>query len=148
MPSTHAAQPLTAESIRTLADTWYAALDRHIPLEETLSFLVDDGLEMRFPEGTSRGHAGFAEWYKAVTHRFFDEEHTVTKVEAAIDGAQATVQVFVNWQARIWDAPAANSSWLGFDADQTWVVVAGADGPLIKTYTVNALAPMPGSAAL
>ncbi|MEZ0095563.1 nuclear transport factor 2 family protein [Streptacidiphilus sp. EB129] len=147
MPSANT-KPLTAESIRTLAETWYVALDRHIPLAETLPFLVDDGLEMRFPEGTSRGHAGFAEWYKAVTHRFFDEEHTVTKVEAVIDGDQATVQVLVNWQAKIWDAPAANSAWLGFDADQTWVVVAGADGPQIKTYIVNGLEPMPGSAAL
>jgi len=141
-------QPLTAESIRALAETWYVALDRHVPLEEALTFLVDEGLEMRFPEGTSRGHAGFAEWYKAVTHRFFDEEHTVTSVVADIDGDLATVAVNVNWQAKIWDAPAARSAWLGFDADQTWEVAAGPEGPQIKTYIVNALEPMPGSAAL
>jgi ketosteroid isomerase-like protein len=141
-------QPLTEESIRTIAEQWYRALDRHDRLEQVLDFLVDDGLEMRFPEGTSRGHTGFAEWYKAVTHRFFDEEHTLTKVEATIDGDQATVQVLVNWQAKIWDAPAPNSSWLGFDADQTWIVVAGENGPLVKTYIVNDLKAMPGSASL
>ena len=141
-------QPLTEQSIRQFAEQWYVALDRHVPLADTLPYLVDEGLEMRFPEGTSRGYAGFAEWYKAVTHRFFDEEHTVTKVEPVIDGDQATVAVGVNWQAKIWDAPGPRSAWLGFDADQTWVVVAGADGPRIKTYIVNALEPMPGSAAL
>lgn len=140
---------LDADAIRTMAADWYAALDRHVPLEETLPYLVDDGLEMRFPETTAYGHGGFASWYDAVTHRFFDEEHTVTKVDSAISGDEATVTVLVNWQARIWDAPAAKSQWLGFDADQTWVVTAGPDGrPLIKTYIVNALNPMPGSAPL
>ncbi|MFJ9821479.1 nuclear transport factor 2 family protein [Streptomyces sp. NPDC101151] len=140
----------TARSIRTFVERWYAALDRHDDLDGVKKFVVDDGLEMRFPEGTFRGHSGFAEWYKAVCHRFFDEEHTVTDVHAAIDGTEARVQVRVNWQARVWDPPAARSEWLGFDAEQTWVVVAGDAGtaPLIKTYICNALEPMPGSAAL
>ena len=54
----------------------------------------------------------------------------------------------MNWQAKIWNPPAATSTWLGFDADQTWVVVATEDGPKIKKYVVNELAPMPGSASL
>ena len=141
-------QPLTEQSIRAFAEEWYRALDRHDALDTVLPYLVDAGLEMRFPEGTSRGHEGFTDWYKAVTHRFFDEEHTVTLVESKIDGDRAEVQVNVNWQAKIWDAPAPNSAWLGFDADQTWVVVAGEDGPQILTYIVNDLAPMPGSASL
>jgi hypothetical protein len=105
---------------------------------------------MRFPETTARGHAGFADWYKAVTNRFFDEVHVVKKVEVEnLTDGRADVAVLVNWQARIWNAPAAKSQWLGFDADQTWVVVAGPDGvPRVATYVVNALAPMPGSASL
>ncbi|HEX6077557.1 MAG TPA: hypothetical protein VFZ32_20150, partial [Micromonosporaceae bacterium] len=62
---------------------------------------------------------------------------------------RADVKVVVNWQARIWNPPAPKSEWLGFDAYQTWVVVAGPDGtPQIETYTVDALEPMPGSATL
>jgi hypothetical protein len=105
---------------------------------------------MRFPETTSRGHAGFAEWYDAVTNRFFDEVHTVTDVKVtALTDAAATVSVVVNWQAKVWNPPAPTSVWLGFDAYQTWEVVAGDAGtPRIKTYIVDSLEPMPGSASL
>jgi hypothetical protein len=55
----------------------------------------------------------------------------------------------VNWQARIWNAPAPRSAWLGFDARQTWQVVTDAAGnPRIATYVVDGLDPMPGSASL
>lgn len=150
MPEATSAAPLTERAVETLVEQWYAALDRHGDLAEMKRFLVDDGLELRFPEGTFRSHAGFATWYETVIHRFFDEEHTVVKVQAEIDSTEATVQVHVNWQAKVWNAPAANSAWLGFDAHQTWTVVAdrNASAPLIKTYICNALEPMPGSSAL
>ena len=54
----------TEAAIRTMVADWYRALDRHVDLDETLRYLVDDGLEMRFPETTARGHGGFADWYK------------------------------------------------------------------------------------
>ncbi|MGC9670571.1 nuclear transport factor 2 family protein [Planosporangium sp. 12N6] len=142
--------PFTETAIRNLVDDWYSALDRHVDLAEALGYLVDDGLQMRFPETTSRGHAGFADWYKAVTNRFFDEVHTVSSVEITEWSAgRATLKVVVNWQARIWNPPAPKSQWLGFDAYQTWEVVPGPDGaPQIRTYIVDALRPMPGSASL
>ena len=140
---------LTEASIDTMARAWYAALDRHDELESVLGFLVDDGLEMRFPEVTSRGHAGFKEWYDAVTERFFDEIHTVREVTVvAMTPAAAEVKVVVTWQARVHEGRAAQSSWLGFDAYQTWTVVPGDAGPRIQIYTVDKLDPMPGSAAL
>jgi len=137
------------QEIRKMANDWYSALDRHVPLPEALEFLVDEGLEMQFPEATARGHAGFAEWYKAVTNRFFDEKHVVTKVEGTVQGDEAWVSVLVHWEARMWDPPAPLSAWLGFDANQTWVVVQDGDGrPKIKTYIVNELTPVTGSASL
>jgi hypothetical protein len=141
---------LTIDEVRTLADEWYAALDRHVPLSEVTNYLLDDGLEMRFPEATAKGHAGFADWYRNVTNRFFDEKHVITKVGGTVTGDEAEVSVLVRWEAHIWDPPAASSAWLGFDADQTWVVVKedGDVTPKIKTYIVNELAPMPGSASL
>lgn len=140
-------QQLTEDAIREFAENWYAALDRHIPLEQVLPFMTQD-MELKVPEDTFVGKSGFARWYDAVTHRFFDEVHTVTEVAPVIEGERAVVQVLVNWQARIWDPPAAKSEWLGFDADQTWTVVPGENGPLITTYVVNALNPMPGSGSL
>src|SRR5256885_2883740 len=95
-------------SIRNMVADWYSALDRHVDLSEALTYLVDDGLEMRFPEVTSRGHDGFSDWYKAVTNRFFDEVHTVTSVDFnSLSADFASVKVVVNWQAKIWNPPAA-----------------------------------------
>ncbi|GGS93481.1 hypothetical protein GCM10010156_59690 [Planobispora rosea] len=147
-PSGQPSSQLSQEAVRLLAKAWYEALDRHDELADVTRFLVDDGLEMRFPEATARGHAGFAGWYEAVTHRFFDETHTITEVEVTPGATEATVTVLVNWQASVWNPPKPRSEWLGFDADQTWIVVPGENGPLIKTYIVNGLAPMPGSASL
>ncbi|TDQ46893.1 nuclear transport factor 2 family protein [Actinorugispora endophytica] len=136
-------------AIRRAVIRWYRALDRHDELSEVLPYLVDDGLEMRFPEGVSRGHAGFKEWYERVTTLFFDEEHTVRSVDVDFTGpASATVAVLVNWQARVWSPPAAQSRWLGFDAFQTWEVVLDEGRVKVRTYTVDALDPMPGSASL
>ncbi|MEU5305845.1 nuclear transport factor 2 family protein [Streptomyces noursei] len=150
MSEAPAIRGFTEQAVRALAEQWYAALDRHDELGEMKKFVVDHGLVMRFPEGTVRGLAGFAEWYAAVSHRFFDEKHTVTGTQTVIDGAHARIRVRVNWQARTWQPPAARSEWLGFDADQTWVVVADSNGgpPRIKSYICNVLEPMPGSAAL
>jgi len=140
----------TEQAIRSMVADWYRALDQHVELADALAYLVDDGLEMRFPEGTSRGHSGFADWYKAVTNRFFDEEHVVTAVEfIELTADRASVKVVVKWKATVWNPPAARSLWLGFDAYQTWEVVPGPQGaPQIKTYVVDALEPMPGSASL
>ncbi len=139
--------PLTDAAIHEFAVNWYVALDRHVPLPQVLELLHEE-IEFKVPEDTFVGHTGFARWYEAVTNRFFDEVHTVTKVEPGWADGVATVRVVVNWQARIWNPPAEKSQWLGFDADQTWTVVAGPNGPLIRRYAVNALDPMPGSAAL
>jgi hypothetical protein len=141
---------LTDEGVRVLVTEWYRALDRHDELGEVLPYLLDSGLEMRFPEAKALGHAGFADWYKAVTNRFFDETHTVTSVDiTALDERAATLSVVVNWQARIWNPPAAKSDWLGFDAYQTWELVAApGDTVKLKTYVVDRMEPMPGSASL
>jgi hypothetical protein len=84
-----------------------------------------------------------------VTHRFFDEIHELKSVDVTPTGpGRADVRVVVNWQATIWDAPAPKSTWLGFDATQTWSVTAEDGVPRIRTYVVEDLAPMPGSASL
>jgi len=141
---------LSTQTIRSLVDEWYALLDRHVPLNEVLRLLVDEDLEMRFPETTAHGYSGFSKWYDSVANRFFDEQHTVLDVNATIRDADALVQVRVNWQARIWNPPEPDSQWLGFDSHQTWVVVAADEGSRakIKTYIVNELAPLPGSAQI
>ncbi|GIF23639.1 hypothetical protein BJ973_004248 [Actinoplanes tereljensis] len=141
---------LTEDNIRKLVTAWYRSLDRHDELGAVLPYLLDRGLEMRFPEATVHGHGGFADWYKAVTNRFFDEVHAITSVDVtALDQRTAAVSVVVNWQARIWNPPAAKSQWLGFEAYHSWELVAApGDTIKLKTYVVDRLEPMPGSASL
>ena len=142
--------PPSEEETRRLVEDWYRALDVHAPVEEVLPMLAETGLEMTFPEGTMRGLDQFQEWYAKVTHRFFDEVHTMKQLDVVVGADRADVKLVVNWQARIWDPPAPNSVWLGFDAEQTWVVERSPQSQraVIVNYVVDALAPMPGSATL
>jgi hypothetical protein len=141
---------LTKEEIDDLAARWYKALDVHAPIEELYDMLLDDGNEMLWPEGPTYGHAGFKTWYDRVTRLFFDEVHTITKVDPKIDGESADVEVVVNWQAKVWNPPEPNSKFLGFDAYQTWQVVRSPETgkAVIKRYAVDNLEAMPGSSTL
>jgi hypothetical protein len=141
----------TEDRLRSYATDWFAALDRHADVESLLPLLADEELEMHFPEGIQKGHAGFRSWYNSVTHRFFDEVHqlkdfTVTRN----DEASTEILLIVNWQAKIWSPPEPRSKWLGFDATQTWELrrSPGTGDIQIVRYIVNAMDPMPGSAPL
>lgn len=142
---------VTESQLHSYAVDWFAALDRHVDVETLLPLLADQELEMRFPEGVQRGHAGFRAWYKTVTSRFFDEAHELKQFAVTrSDGTYAEVKLVVNWQAKVWDPPQPSSVWIGFDASQTWELQSSpADGSLKMTrYIVNSLDPMPGSPAL
>lgn len=140
---------LVEQEVKQLAIDWYKLLDVHAPLEEVLPLLEDENLEMKFPEATIKGQEQFKSWYETVTHKFFDEVHELKEVQVTLNGNRADVKLVVNWQAHVWNPPEAKSKWLGFDADQTWIVALSVTGkPVIETYIVNALIPMEGSAAL
>ena len=144
------AAPLSEAEIKDYAVDWYRKLDVHAPMVELLPLLADADLEMYFPEGVSRGHAGFEAWYQRVIRIFFDEEHTVKEVSAQPGGGDVEVKVVVNWQAKVWNPPEAKSKWLGFDAYQTWIVRRSptTGKPIIVRYVVDKLDAMPGSATL
>ncbi|MEI7582969.1 hypothetical protein [Runella sp.] len=140
---------LTQESIEKLAVDWYRKLDVHAPMVELLPMLIDDGLEMVFPEVTVYGYAGFEGWFQRVIRIFFDEVHTVKKAEATINGDTAVVDVIVKWEASVWNAPEAYSKRITLDAYQTWEVKAGPDDSvLITKYIVGDLKYYEGSATL
>lgn len=141
----------TQAQLRSYATEWFAALDRHADVVCLLPLLADEELEMHFPEGVQKGHAGFRSWYDTVTHRFFDEVHELKEFTVARnDDTRAEIRLIVNWQAKIWDPPDPRSKWLGFDATQTWEVgrAPGTGDLQIVRYMVNAMDPMPGSAPL
>lgn len=144
------ATPLTQAEVQQLAEVWYRKLDVHAPEVELLPMLADEGLEMVFPETTVRGHAGFEGWYQRVIRIFFDEVHTLKQVGVKVNGDQANVDVVVNWQASVWNPPAASSARINCDAYQRWVVTrAPTTGKaVITTYIVDSLSYMEGSAKL
>lgn len=142
--------PLTADEIKEMATAWYQKLDVHAPMVEILPMLADEELEMVFPESTVTGWAGFEGWYQRVIRIFFDEVHTLKEVTSVIDGDQAEVKVVVQWEASMWDPPAANSARIKCDAFQRWIMkrspVTGK--PMVVTYIVDGLEYHEGSATL
>jgi len=142
--------PLTQAEIAAFAAEWYHKLDVHAPMVDFLPMLADKDLEMRFPEATIKGWAGFEGWFQTVVRIFFDEVHTVKSTKAKIKGDVAIVKVVVRWEASLWKAPAAKSLRIVADAYQTWIVrrsmMTGA--PEIVTYIVDRLKYAPGSARL
>lgn len=141
-------KPFTEEEIKGLANDWYRKLDVHAPVEDVLRLLAEDGFEIRVPEGTFKGGEGFAHLYEEgwIRH-YFDEVHELKKLSFTPAGAQAEVKVVVNWQARSWDPPAAQSKRINMDAYQTWVVQRTPDSaqPVILTYILDASEPLTGS---
>jgi len=113
---------LTQDEIKQFVTDWYHALDVHVPLEEALKMVADEGLEFHIPEGIKRGHDGFRELYHHWTHTFFDEVHVVKSTDFTVNGDKANGKVVVNWKAKMWTPPEANSQDILWDAYQSWVV--------------------------
>lgn len=142
-------QTITETAVRQLVESWYAALDRHEPVEKIQSYLASVGLTLHQREGTYTELDGFRTWYEEVTHRFFDERRALSAVDVRLSGGpSAEVGVRLNWQATQWSPPGPASRRVGYDVAQTLTVAVEDGVPLIRTMTVDSLAPMPGSAFL
>jgi hypothetical protein len=156
------ALPTHAE-IQTLVYDWYRKLDSHVPVDEYLPLLSDDGTLLIFPEATLEGKDAFIAWYQGgsekfklpgVINLFFDEVHELKRVDVAISGNdpaswRADVLIVVKWQAHRWAPPKAKSEYLGFDAWQRWTVrLSPAGKPVIRQYIVDTLEKLQGSADL
>jgi hypothetical protein len=138
----------THPEIWAFATAWYQLLDIHAPLDSFRPLLTED-VKLVFPEATVQGFAGYSDWYNKVINIFFDEEHTLKVADITTNAEdECTVHVIVNWKASIWNAPAARSTRLMMDADQTWIVKR-LDGSLcVSEYIVNGMAYEPGSCKL
>lgn len=134
--------------IWAFASAWYQLLDIHAPLECFRPLLADD-VKLVFPEATVNGFDGYSVWYNKVVSIFFDEVHTLKVADIeSVDGDECIVHVVVNWQASVWNPPAATSIRLMMDADQTWTVKKVGDDLLVTRYVVNGMTYEPGSCKL
>ena len=127
------ADAFSEQNVKDFAAAWYLALDVHAPTEECEKLLVDEGLEMIFPEKTLKSNADFRAWYAGgeysdgerapgVINIFFDEVHVVKDVKIEVKGDEAVVDVVVGWQASMFEPPAAKSKRTAMDATQRWTV--------------------------
>jgi hypothetical protein len=139
--------PLSELAVKELVYTWFKELTDKAPLETMFGLLSDAELRMIFPEATLNGRAEFEQWYQTVTHAYFDQAHELKLLQVDLDGDEAAVNLIVNWQARVWNPPAARSDWLGFNVRQRWLVRrdAASGRPVIVNYEVVKADPMPGS---
>lgn len=144
------ASQLMESEVQELAAEWYRKLDVHAPLVEVLPLLAEEEVEMKFPEATLHGLAEFEGWFERVIRIFFDEVHRLKEVTVKLNGDTADVHVVVEWQASVWNPPAAKSARIMLDADQTWIVKKSpkTGKAVIATYIVNSLNYHEGSAKL
>ncbi len=142
--------PLTQTELEEFAADWYRKLDVHAPMVEILPLLADEELTMTFPEGPAYGYTGFEEWYQRVIRIFFDEVHTVKEVTVTSSGDTVDVNVVVQWQASVWNPPAAKSERINCDAYQRWQVKRSPETgkPIIIGYIVDKIEYHEGSARL
>jgi len=142
--------PLTTAEVQQIAKDWYLKLDVHAPMVDLLPMLVEEGLEMKFPEATLRTLAEFESWYQGVIRIFFDEVHQVKKCDVTMTGDVAKADIIVQWEASVWHPPADKSHRIKLDAYQTWTVKRSSETgqPVIVTYSVDELKYHEGSARL
>jgi hypothetical protein len=127
------------QTVEVFAQDWFDLLSRHAPVAELLPFVLDQGLEMIFPERTLRGHRDFAEWYAAVGDSYTDQSHEITSLAAVPDGDRTSVAVTVVWRA----AKTADGSRLALRVHQSWRLGRHAPGgrPVIERYQVLSMDP-------
>jgi hypothetical protein len=139
--------PVNESEVRQFIEEWFAKLDVHAPVEEVLPLVANEELVMRLPETTARGHEGFVAWYEHAINTFFDEVHTIHALRITPAPDSAKVEMVLQWQPVIWNAPAAKSTRMNFFAAQTWELKRSpaTQKLFIVTYNVDYFIPAEGS---
>lgn len=132
--------PVTEAEADAFARDWFDRLNRHVPVEDILPLVADDGLEMAFPERTLHDHAEFRDWYADVGRSFREQDHQLEQVDVRPDAGGADVIVTVAWRATETGSGCRQEA----RAYQTWRLDRSfsTGEPLISKYRVRALVPL------
>jgi hypothetical protein len=84
-----------AGDVRTFAQNFLNLLSDQQPVERLLSQVVDDGLEMVFPERTLRSHFEFEDWYAVQRRSLSDQSNEIERIDAREEGDRIAAQVVV-----------------------------------------------------
>lgn len=114
------AQPPRAEEIDEFVCQWFRLLSDRAPVEELLSLVARDGLDMRFPDATLTNDAEFRDWYQAVGTSVRDQAHDLLTLESVPVAGEpaADIALQVIWSA----TPVSGGRRFSARASQAWRV--------------------------
>jgi protease I len=128
------AEELNENKVRSFVYQWFYYFDRQVSVDNYLKEIVDDRLEIRFPEITLNSHADFKNWYKDIQDKLVSNTHTIKKLNVnTVLNDRNNVDLVVRWEARFKDG-----STVALDISQVWDLVEQ-DGIKLKTNLVKVL---------
>ena len=127
------------EQVLEVLQKWYDGFDSHAPIETYKSLLADGDLFIDLPPTPKTDFATFSAWYEENNKTFFDGKHTLNNIEVNLEGEQATADIDMHWDVRMWTPGDATSIELHLDMVATITLVPDeATGkPRIKRYLVQ-----------
>lgn len=124
MPTKSLVENIEKWEVNDLIYTWFKFTTDHAPVENLLTMLDLQNLEMKYPEANIKNETDFRNWYKDVTHKYFNEVHDLIIFDIELqDKETAIVKLVVNWQASQWNPPEASSKRINKNVHQKWEVV-------------------------
>jgi hypothetical protein len=128
------------QEIGGFIQSWFELLNKHAPVAEVLPFVIDEGLEMVFPERTLRSHDDFTRWYAQVGVDYADQDHVVEALSSTASGDFVDVDITVVWRAK----KTADGSQVAVRVHQSWQLTAPSPtaGPMIAKYRVLTMDPL------
>ena len=109
----------------------FGFFDKHVDVEKILQYLVDDQLEMDFPDTTIRSTEEFRKWYKVVEAKFEWNLHDLDKLDVKCrEHGGYDVDIVLRWQAKSRGEKLISI----FRAEQQWFLVESENGPKVARY--------------
>lgn len=118
----------------------FGFFDKHVDVETILQYLVDDQLEMDFPDTPIRSAQDFRNWYANVEQACEWNSHIIEKIDVRLGGhGRYEVDILLYWQA----LSRKESQIDVYKVMQQWLLVEGKTGPKISRYIVKEFIPLP-----
>jgi hypothetical protein len=110
-----------------------------VPSDNLVSLVTDRGLEMQFPDITVHSRDELKNVYETSIYKFFDESHTIKKLDITTNGDITDVRINLRWESRQWNPPAAKSEKLASDVVQSFGLKRSSTTkkPVIVTYKTS-----------
>lgn len=115
---------------------WFSLFDRNASSDQFLPFILNDGLEMKFPERTLRSHADFNDWYSGIQKTIKSAGHKLSNVEfKQVDLVESEISLNV-----VWSAETFKGEKIVLKVHQIWrIIEATKDKPIIKKLEVQVI---------